>query len=244
MNPSMSPGMRNAVNPGQSGPRTILSVFPIEMRLELRHEGFRTYIMPASLKGFYQTLVVQDTYAWNRNYAVEEFALYQAPISAVVVAENLVNRWSQGLVGTKDGLGPGIMICEGSHPTVEEIQTVTDRQEAYFRALVYEADERFTKEGPVNITDLHRAAAEWMGTNDRPWIKPIEQVSLIFCPACAEKIKAEALICRHCHTDIEEFHAKRAAKQQSSGKAAGLTQKPPAKSLIEPLKINFVPDEK
>lgn len=231
--------------PGYSGPKTILSVFPLPMKSEpLQHEGQRVYEIAPAKKGSYTTLTVKDTFSWLRNLHTDGTSYYQGPIPATVVAENLVQRWTQGLVGTKDGLGPGIMIIEGAVPTSEEIADATARQEAYFRNLVYEGDECFTKEGGINITDLHRVAAEWMGLNDRPWIKPLTSAALMpgGCPACKEPVKDGAVICKHCHTDIPEFLAKQSAKLGQIPKAplaVGLT----GQIKTKPLNIAIVPEE-
>lgn len=198
--------------PGTSGPRTILSVFPKEQVLELRHEGFKTYRMPAAKQGSFETLVVPDTYSWNRNFAADGFQLYAAAIPATAVADNLITRWSTSMVGTKDGLGPGVLICKGAEPTEEEIAAVNARQQDYFRFLVNEADALFAQDNIKDITDTHRMAAEWMGTQDRPWCKLTVRVEMRPCPACGESIRAGYDYCKHCHTSTEEYLAKRAKK--------------------------------
>jgi hypothetical protein len=206
--------------PGTSGPRLILSVFPREQQLKLRHEGIKTYVMPAAEPGGYQTLMVHDTFSYNRNYHVEGFALFEAPVPAQVVAENLVQAWSTGLVGTKDGLGPGIMICAGLTPTPEEIAEVNKRQNAYFRSLIGEADALEGIHKAKDITDLHRLAAEWMGAKDRKWFRLISRVDSKSCPACAEEIRAEAKVCKHCNTNIAEFLAKEQRAAEAAARAA------------------------
>lgn len=195
--------------PGTSGPRTIISVFPMEQRLQLLHEGIKTYEIEAAERGSYKTLTVNDTYAWCRNFHVDKFSLYAAPVSAAVVADNLIQRWSTGMVGTKEGLGPGVMVCVGLEPTEAEIATVNARQEEYFRYLINEADALYQK-APGDVTSYHRLAAEWMGAHDRPWFKPIAHIDMVKCIACAEEIRSEAKICRWCHSNQADFRAKEA----------------------------------
>lgn len=202
----MPQAMKVPVLPGFSGPRTVISVYPRELRLELRHEGFKTYVMPGAPKGKFSTLTVRDTYAYVRNFSVDNFELYQAPVAGSVVAENLMQAWSNGLVGTKEGIGPGILVCADLEPTAEEIASVMAKQEVYFRELIMEGDILFNKpETAGDITDVHRLAAEWMGTTDRPWFKPLTHISLTPCPACAEDIRSTAKICKVCKTNIAEF---------------------------------------
>jgi hypothetical protein len=201
--PMIVPGM-----PGTSGPRTIVSVFPMEQSLKLRHEGFKNYILPSAPKGSHVQLTVHDSYAWNRNFNADRFELYPAPIPATSIADNLIQRFTTGMIGTKDGLGPGIMICADVEPTEEEIATVVARQEAYFRYLINEADFLFAKNQVGDIHDVHRMAADWMGTHDRAWAKPLVHVEMKRCPACDEEVRGSAKFCRWCHTDIPAWIAK------------------------------------
>ena len=198
------PGM-----PGESGPKLILSVFPMEQKLTLVHEGLKDYVLPKAEKGSYVTLLVTDTYAWCRNWAGDANTFYRAPIPASAVADNLISRWCYGLLESTEGLGPGIIVCAGTVPTEDEVAAATAKQEAYFRHLIAQAD-FLERNDPTKIHDLHRLAAEWMGTGDRVWAKPITHVEMAACPACAEPIRSHAKKCRWCQTDIPAFLAKAA----------------------------------
>ncbi len=227
-NPSSPSAMRPVVPnvvmpgvPGMSGPRLLISVYPKQLELKLRHEGIKNYVMPAAEKGSFQTLLVQDTFAWCRNFHADRKQLYPAPVPASAVADNLLQRWSEGMVGTKDGLGPGILICAGLEPTPEEIAQANAKQDDYFRHLIAEAD---AFEANPNLkqmpTDVHRLAAEWMGTQDRKWFKPITRHALKSCPACAEEIREQAKICKHCGANIREFQEKEARLAVKDAQAA------------------------
>lgn len=213
-------------NPGQSGPRTILSIFPKEQELQLRHQGITTYFLPAATKANPTLLRVNDTYTWNRNWSVDDIAFYQAAIPANTVADNLVHSWAQSMVGARQGFGPGIMVIAGSEPTKLELETVHIRQEEFFNFLINQADD-FEQEGKrFNITDVHRLAAEWMGVQGRSWAKVMHEIKFVSCPACQEDIRAGALVCRHCSTDLEEFAEKRASKAKAIAPKP-VTQKQP-----------------
>jgi hypothetical protein len=199
-------------NLGQSGPRTLVSVYPREQVLTLRHEGSKTYTMPKAEPGKHVTLRVDDTFSINKNYGTGQ--MYRADVSAAVVAENLVHAWTRGKVGTDSGFGPGIIICEKAEPSPHEIQMANDRQTAYFRHLVNQADSLHANGENKEITDEHRLAAEWMGLGDRQWSRPIERVEMKRCPACAEEIRSDAKLCRHCRTNIDDFIAAQLAKLQ------------------------------
>lgn len=204
---------------GASGPRTIISVYPLPLELSLMHEGTKIYRIDAAPKDGYSKLVVLDTFATCKNFS--SGALYPAPVPASVVADNLIQAWTKGRVGTSQDsqLGPGILICAGPEPTEAEVASAKELQTAYFRKLVNDADASFSKEGSLNISDDHRMAAEWMGTKDRKWAQPITPAETKRCPACAEEIKAAALICRFCNTNIRKF-LEEEAKASSKPKAS------------------------
>ena len=205
--------------PGLSGPRHILSVYPQAQSLQLRHAGLTTYEIEAAPPGDYRTLTVYDTFSWNRNYHAEGFQLYQAPVPASAVADNLISRWTTGMVGTQEGLGPGIILIADAQPTEEELAAARQRQTDYFRMLINEADYFFTKGEMKSITGTHRLAGEWMGVKDREWLRPMVHVELRRCPACAEEIRGEAKICRFCHTDLRAFEAKELKAAQAAALA-------------------------
>lgn len=183
-----------------SGPRTILSIFPKEQSLELKHQGITRYVLPAASKDKPVTLTVNDTYAWLRNWSVDEFTLYQAPISAQTVAENLVHSWGASMVGSNQGFGPGIIIIAGTTPTEDELEAVRIRQEEFFNFLINTADDYEQRGERHLITDIHRAAAEWMGVQGRSWAKAIREKRYIPCPECQEDILEGARKCKHCQS--------------------------------------------
>jgi hypothetical protein len=193
--------------PGFSGSRTIISVFPLGQSLELRHEGIKIYEMPPAKKGEVSVLRVNDTFAWCRNFHAPGIEFYQARVSAQQVAENLIQSWSRGLIGTGEGLGPGILICAGLEPTQAEVDAANHHQEDYFAFLINQADLLFAQDKSVDITSLHRVAAEWMGTQDREWFHPITRIEMQDCPECGERIRAKARKCRWCHTIIKKAAA-------------------------------------
>jgi hypothetical protein len=194
---------------GNTGPRTLVSVWPLTCFLTLRHEGSKTYTLEACPKGEHRTLTVTDTVSFNRNFSTGQY--YPAPVPGGVVADNLLTAWTRGLIGANDhtGLGPGIIICAGVEPTAEEIQAVKDKQAEYFRFLINEGDRK-----PEQVTDLHKIACEWMGVKDRKWAQQIQPVELVPCPACAEDVRSTAVICRHCGTNMRDFLAKEEKKAQ------------------------------
>src|SRR5262249_50116292 len=103
----MTHAVQRAMQPGQSGPRLLLSVFPEELTLNLLHEGSKTYVMPAAEKGGYTTLYIDDTYAWMRDLHSQREAQISRPVSAQDVVENLLQAWSGAMVGAKEsGAGP------------------------------------------------------------------------------------------------------------------------------------------
>lgn len=204
--------------PGTSGPRTLISCFPIEQRLTLWHKGRTEYVLPKAEKGTYVQLTVEDTYSWCKNWSQSGFNLYQAPVPASAVADNMIKVWREGLLGTKDGLGPGILICAGADPTAEEIAKIEAMNTEYFRFLINEADALDRNNHGNDIHDLHRLAADWMGANDRAWAKPIEHVEMVACPSCQEKIRKGARKCRWCQEDLVKLAAtlEREAKMAAS----------------------------
>ena len=194
---------------GMSGPRTIVSVYPVAQSLELRHEGTKTYTLDAAPEGGFTAITVDDTWSAVKDWGTG--SLRMAPVPGSVVADNLLRAWSQGRVGTGiDNMrGPGILICAGLQPTADEIHQAREKQTEYFRYLVHDADMKFAQDEAKLISDDHRMAAHWMGIKDRKWSQPMVPKSLVNCPACREEIYSDAVMCKHCRTNIHEFNMQR-----------------------------------
>lgn len=210
--PQMAAPGSTLFNLGQSGPRTVISAYPLPMELELRHEGSKRYKIEAAPKGEIRVLTVNDTFGINKNFSSGQY--WAAPIPASVVADNLVQAWAKGRVGNKEGVGPGVLVCKELVPDAAEIETVMGLQEAYYRFLVNDADLKNAHDQVKHITDEHRIAADWMGVKDRAWAKKMERIDMQRCPACAEEIRETAKVCRFCNVHIAEFLEKETKREK------------------------------
>jgi hypothetical protein len=188
--------------------RTIVSIFPMELEATLRHgpvgtnKAFTRYVMPAAPKDGYTTLVVEDGQEWIMNWEIRE--LRPAPHSATSIANSLVHLWTSGTLGADSGFKPGIMLCAGDTPTEEELAHLREQQTRFFRALIDDGHAMFNRQEFKNISDLHRAAARWMGVRV-PWLVQLEQAQEKKCAACGENILTTALVCKHCNTNLVNF---------------------------------------
>ncbi len=197
---------------------TICSVFPEELRHIMMHAGRRKeYRLPAVPKGNYALLKVYDTYTLTRDLSAAAGAgddvndphahdMQRSPVHCSGVAGDLVRQWAQDAPGNASGAKPGIAVIEGDVPTQLELDQLTETQTAYFRWLVMKADESWITGKRENITNDHRRALRWLGSEDRDWYRKIETVLFKRCPQCAEQINFEALGCKHCQANLLKFY--------------------------------------
>ena len=196
--------------------RTLVSVFPVESRLRVRHAvigpnerlmGSVEYILPAAKKGEFSTLTVCGASDIGIEPNTGETVLHPIPVQAI--ADELVIRFTVDRLGATTSVGPGIWIAPEPVPTDAEIKASPllevnrRKQEEYFRHLIYEGDRMNADSKPV--TNLHRMAAIFMGTEDRPWVKEIAERRTKICAACGETILAAALVCKQCQTNLVEW---------------------------------------
>lgn len=150
----------------------------------------------------YTLLHVCDTYQWCNNYEREK--MEPLPISAAIVAESLERSWVQGQRTASGKIG--IKVLDQAKALKPQLDDLWADQTAYFRSLVNEADKHDQDAERKYITEIHRVAAKWMGIENRPWCKPMEERHVKRCPACSSDILAEALVCKECSTFLPEFY--------------------------------------
>jgi hypothetical protein len=209
--------------------RTLVSVFPQESRHRVRHAtitgvnpdgtsrlgGTIEYVLPAAPKGGFQTLTITGASDIGTDPNTDEHMLRPIPVDAI--AQELVVRFTIDRLGATTSVGPGIWVAPEPVPTDDQIRKSPEmaaalaKQEEYFRQLIYEGDRLSADSKPV--TNLHRVAAVYMGTEDRPWVKEITERRTKTCPACGEMILAAALVCKSCQTNLLDW-----------GRANGVTQ--------------------
>jgi zinc-ribbon domain len=109
----------------------------------------------------------------------------------------------------------GIFVCDGARPTAEELQAAREKRDGWYHNLVSEADTMWARGHSYReISDMHRRAALSLGTA-REWAYVAQ--AMVECPACGERVKASAAVCKHCGAVLD---AEKAAKHGISGKAA------------------------
>lgn len=99
---------------------------------------------------------------------------------------------------------PGVFICEGSAPTPDELAAATERQTNWARALVLEAQDLWSAGQKMDVSDLHRKAAEWLGDTNYEWMRPPQDVKNIPCPLCGRLVEDSALQCPHCMNVMDQ----------------------------------------
>jgi hypothetical protein len=197
--------------------RTLCSIYPMELTHYMLHAGGRKqYHIPSVPKGTYALLRVYDTYTLTRNLSKIAAAgdedmdradeMQQSPVFCDGVADDLIRMWAGDAPGNQSGAKPGIMVLADDQPTQLELDQLNDTQTTYFRWLVMKGDEYWITGDRKSITDDHRRALRWLGSEDREWYKKIDAVLLKRCPACAEEVNMMATVCRYCQTNLIKWY--------------------------------------
>ncbi len=158
-------------------------------------------------KGF-ALIRLYDTFTWTRDFTQDSERYIPHPVPARLVAEDLYRSWASDVLKGGSGAGPGMLIIDGAEPTPDEMSRARQTQTLYFRTLVNDGHTLYSKGSVKDISDLHRAAAVWLGANNLPWLPKIEQVEIKKCIACGNDIRKEALRCEKCNADLPDFYRK------------------------------------
>lgn len=127
-------------------------------------------------------------------------------ITASDIVKDLLKHWGGDHPATRAGF-IGVFACKGTTATAEELQRAKEKQEAYFRRIVADADAAWADPRRRNNLSLEEArrAMEWLGDKNHrahEWYRPISQVEYRACPACASDVETVAHVCKSCHTNI------------------------------------------
>jgi hypothetical protein len=208
---------------------TICSVYPGDLTHRLLHSpsgaGRTNYFIPAvplDDPSAYELLHVWDAWATTLDTAStlassmdtdstgagESGKKYQlSPVPSRTIAYDLVRHWAGDAPGARVGLTIGVGTIAGDVPSEEELASLRGIQSAYFRFLVEQAHTYHAQGLTKEITDYHRRALRWLGSEDAPWYPKIERSIMKQCPACDERIKSTAVVCQHCRTNLPEYYA-------------------------------------
>lgn len=190
----------------QGPKRVIASIFPIALKAERPFTGKTVYVLPAAeTQSDIRTVAIENgfehVYVGNGKYTDQ-------PVFADDIARDVAHEWSSGYVGQESGLGPGVWLCDGDVPTMEEIEAARAKQTAYFEHLVNQANGLFYEGKANDISDLHRKAAKWLGYESVEWLNKMQQKALKECQHCFSKIDSRASVCSVCTRDVDAAAAK------------------------------------
>lgn len=124
------------------------------------------------------------------------------PITAREVAEDLARE-----VNADGGEGSffGVFVCAGAQPTPAELAEARRKLEEFYTRIVLLADREWERSHDYTmITDVQRRAAHWLGV-EKDWAydpKPMAE-----CPACGERVKLGAAVCRACGAVLDREKA-------------------------------------
>lgn len=165
------------------------------------------------------TDAVENTY-------VAEGIRTDLPEYAKIIAEDVVGRACDGILGNDRGLSPGIWVVatanvpsdedlkdwgtavfDATFPEfVAEVKAARKKQKLWAQFLVFDADDKDIKGDKTNIGTLPRAAAAWLGVDARlhKWMQDLSERDIVACPFCRGQIEATASICQICHQVVDQ----------------------------------------
>jgi hypothetical protein len=141
------------------------------------------------------------------------------------LANAFVNDLFQSIAGVNLSVGihPGIAVSNTKQPGYKFISELVASEERYCNNLINEGIRLHAQNQLMRISEDHHKAAEYMGV-DAVYSKKVYSIAGDKkCIACAEVIKAEAVICRFCQVPQDAAALKRllAARYDALGGGGG-----------------------
>lgn len=189
---------------------TVVSIYPFPLGDDNNKPGIAFKVnMPAGSKDKPSVLHVPMVY--QSRYVLDGVTT-TVPLMPDVFAESIVNDFCNNLTYATAEAKPGLFWVKDKltpEQVVEryksEIQMAYARQLQYYALLVRRADEEFSKSrNPRNISDLQRYACKELKLH-REWVVTTEHLQkVVDCPACTEKVPANAALCPKCKCIVDE----------------------------------------
>lgn len=147
----------------------------------------------------------------------EEQPLIEIPVSAVMIAESIVNDYCNGILASDMGEHmPGLFWLPGSLSLAEvrekhkpQLERANVKQRNWFTVLVKMADTLWARSqgNPLAISEDMKMAAHQLNITDREWLKNFQNISLVSCKACGNMNKSDIVVCPNCKIilDADKF---------------------------------------
>lgn len=163
-------------------------------------QGFNAkYEIPAAKSGEYHLITIEDVDEQQNDGSQRKFV---TPVFAEHLADDLVTEWRSNKIANEYGR-PGVFVCELATPTDEELARERFIQETWCVKLVNEAEGYWVQGNRGLVSELHRAAAKYLGREAYEWVHSAGQVQLTACPFCATMIDKTAIVCKECGNTID-----------------------------------------
>lgn len=213
----------NRMTPNPMDKATIVSIYPRDIH-EKKYtlEPGRWHIKGGTYEKPSATVVGPSS--WWKDVG-EDQPLLEIPTSSIVIAESIIQDYSNGLMGFGDGARPGLFFVPGEL-TVEKVKAdyknlfelANSRQKNWYQALVKLADILWVRSSgsPLAIDDNMRLAAKELQLSEKPWMKDIQHSQLANCPACGVLRNPQYPICPNCKNVLDPTKAKSLGLQFAS----------------------------
>lgn len=196
---------------------SLYSVYPAAIRTPLCQLG--SYVIPAADDPDHQSPIPGCSVLVIPDVIVPD---YKGKMSATGVAtyENMKVEGHEVIDGSILIHYPGRGIFRlGEDETVltqAHVDKAKEELKAFLLAAYNSADRRWEQtHNRMDIGDVGRLAAKYFGQKPE-WVTDTNVAREVPCPVCKEKIKQDALKCRHCQTILDQGAFNAATKQQAA----------------------------
>jgi hypothetical protein len=183
--------------------------------------GWRTTIrFPAQKRGEYCVVRVPPFF---QNTHMSADNSMDVPYSSLEWAQSIVESFTTNHLHSEVG-SPGVFICEGPEPTSAELAAAEARQARWARVLVLEAQDLWAAGQKLDVSDLHRGAATWLGDTNYEWMRPPQDLKMVPCSMCGRLVESSVLSCPYCENVMDysrwvQIHLQKAELQEMLNKA-------------------------